>query len=34
MAYLVPKECWYKKHFPGLQDTILALGFDKIGKQF
>ena len=34
MVYLVPKECWYKKHFPGFQDTILAFCSNKIGKQF
>ena len=33
MVYLVPKECRYKKHFPGFQDTILAFCSNKIGKQ-
>ena len=34
MVYLVPKEGRYKKHFSGLQDTILAFCSNKIGKQF
>ena len=34
MAYLVPEECGYKKHFSRFQDTILAFCSGKIGKQF